>query len=232
MLVGIGIAAATIGGGPPSEKAASEKAVPEKAAPEEAAPEEAAPEDVTPEKASGPAPGYALFEHDTRALSVEVPSEWDERVVVDAEGEKGRASWSSFLDDGESAGPSMTAVNDISFWRNGTVGHQGIYMVASKKLAQRYTDDELFTAGPNDYSSSCEAGIPQDFDRPPYLGRIMVWENCGGDSDHIATVLSAAPEGRECVIVLQIGGYFQTQTDREYVQHVLDTFETDCGRID
>jgi hypothetical protein len=117
VLVGIGIVAATIGGGPPSERAASE---------------EVASEDAAPEEAARPAPGYALFEHDSRALLVEVPSDWDERIVIDAEGEKGRASWSSFLNDGESAGPSMTAVNDISSWRNGTVGHQGMYMVASK----------------------------------------------------------------------------------------------------
>jgi hypothetical protein len=217
VLAGIGIVAATIGGGPPSERAASE---------------EVASEDAAPEEAARPAPGYALFEHDSRALSVEVPSDWDERIVIDAEGEKGRASWSSFLNDGESAGPSITAVNDISSWRNGTVGHQGMYMVASKKLAQEYTDDELFASGPNDYSSSCEAGTPQDFDRPPYSGRIMVWENCGGDSDHMATVLAAAPEGRECVVVLQIGGYFRTQADEDKIQHVLDTFKTDCDRID
>jgi Short C-terminal domain len=222
VLAGIGIVAATIGGGPPSERAASE----------EVASEEVASEDAAPDKAARPAPGYSLFEHDSRSLSVEVPSEWDERMVIDAEGEKGRASWSSFLNDGESVGPSMTAVNDIYSWRNGTEGHQGMYMVASKKLAQEYTDDELFASGPNDYSSSCEAGTPQDFDRPSYSGRIMVWENCGGDSDHMATVLAAAPEGRECVVVLQVGGYFRTQADKDKVQHVLDTFKVDCDRID
>jgi hypothetical protein len=29
-------------------------------------------------------------------------------------------------------------------------------MVASKALAQKYTDDELVALGPNDYSASCE----------------------------------------------------------------------------
>jgi len=217
VLAGVGIAAATLGGGAPSEEANSEGAGSEEAA---------------PEKASRSTPGYSLFEHDTKALSVEVPSEWDERLVVDAEGEKGRASWSSFLNDGESVGPSMTAVNDIASWRTGAAGHQGVYMVASKKLAQRYTNDELFASGPNDYTASCEAGTPQDFNRPPYSGKLMVWENCSGQSDHTATVLAAAPEGRECVVVLQIGGYLRTQTDEDNRQHVLDTFEADCDRID
>ncbi len=113
-----------------------------------------------PEEPSGPAPGYALLGPDSGALSVEVPIEWDEGLSVDAEGEKGRSPWSSFLDQGGSAGPTMTAVNDLDSWRTGTVGHQGVYMVASRKLAQVYTDDELVTLGPNDYSSSCEAGTP------------------------------------------------------------------------
>ncbi len=184
-----------------------------------------------PKEASGTAPGYTLFEHDSGALSVEVPSEWDESVVVDKEGEKGRTAWTSFLGEGESAGASMTVVNDLDSWRNGTRGHQGIYMIASKKLAERYTDDELVVSGPNDYSASCEAGALQDFDRPPYSGRITEWKDCGGESGHTATTLAAAPEGRECVIVAQIGGYFQTQTDEERRQHVLNTLETDCSKI-
>jgi hypothetical protein len=184
-----------------------------------------------PEEASQPAPGYSLFKHDSGALSVEVPTEWDERLVVDSEGEKGRPSWSSFLKEGESIGPSLTAVNDLSSWRNGTKGHQGVYMVASKSLAQKYTDDDLVDSGPNDYSSSCERGTLQDFDRFPYTGKILEWKNCGGDSDHTATTLAASPKDRDCVVVAQVGGYIKTQTDKDNVQHVLDTIKTDCSKI-
>ena len=179
----------------------------------------------------GGAPDYVPFEHESGALSVEVPAEWDDRVDVDSEGEKGRASWSAFLDDGGSAGPSLTAVNDLYSWRNGTAGHRGVYMVASKKLAQAYTDEDLIAVGPNDYSASCEAGPIEDFDRPPYSGKMQEWSNCGGDSDHLAVTLAAAPEGRECVVVLQVGGYYRTPTEKEGIQHVLDTFEADCGKI-
>lgn len=176
------------------------------------------------------APGYALLNHDSGAISVEVPSEWDERVVVDQEGEKGRSSWSSFSNTDESVGPSMTAVNDLANWRTGTREHQGIYMVASKNLAQGYTIDELVTSGPNDYSSSCEAGTPQDFERPPYSGKMLEWNNCGGDSDHAAVTLAAAPESRECVVAAQIGGL--PRVDEESVQHILDTLEVNCSSID
>ena len=181
------------------------------------------------EEASGTTPGYALLKHDSGAFSVEIPSDWDERVVADSEGEKGR-DWSLFLDDGESAGPSMTAVNDLLSWRDGTRGHQGIYAVASKRVAQGYTDDELVASGPNDYSSSCEAGTTQDFERPPYSGKMMEWNNCGGDSEHGAITLSAAPESRECVFLAQIGGL--PRVEEEEVQHILDTFEIDCSNID
>jgi hypothetical protein len=172
------------------------------------------------------ASGYDLVTDDSRKLSVEVPSEWKEHVTSESEGEKGR-NWSSFL--GESAGPSVSALNDLDAWRSGARPHKGVYIVASKKLAQSYTDDELVALGPNDYSSSCEAGTSQDFDRPPYSGRQLEWNNCTAESDHTAIALAAAPEGRECVVVLQIGGYLQN--DEESIQHILDTFEADCGGI-
>ena len=181
------------------------------------------------EEASGPTQGYARFKHDSGALSVEIPSEWKERIVVDEEGEKGRSSWSSFLGDSDSAGVSMTAVNDLDAWRKGASGHQGIYMVASKKLAQGYTDDELVAKGPNDYSSSCEMGTPQDFERPSYSGKILEWNNCGGNSDHAAVTLAAEPKGRECVVAGQIGGL--PRVDEKTIQHILDTLMIDCSKI-
>jgi hypothetical protein len=174
-----------------------------------------------------PAPVYDLVEHDSGALSVEVPADWKERSTSDSEGEKGR-TWSSFL--GESVGPSISAVNELNAWRNGSKGHRGTYIVASKRLAQTHTDNGLVALGPNDYSSSCEAGPRQDFSRPPYSGKIQEWNNCTGESDHTALTLAAAPEGRECVVVLQIGGYLQG--DEESIQHILDTFEADCSKIE
>src|SRR5215210_3567773 len=173
-----------------------------------------------------PALTYDLVEHDSGALSVEVPSDWKEQSTSDSEGEKGR-NWSAFL--GESAGPAIAAVNDLDAWRNGYKGHRGMYIVASKKLAQTNTDDELVALGPNDYSSSCEAGDRRDFSRPPYSGRMQEWNYCTGEGDHTALTLAAAPEGRECVVLLQIGGYLQG--DEESVQHTLDTFEADCSKI-
>ena len=174
-----------------------------------------------------PAPTYDLIEHDSGALSVEVPSDWKEQSTSDSEGEKGR-NWSAFL--GESAGPAIAAVNDLDAWRNGYDGHKGMYIVVSKKLAQTNTDDELVALGPNDYSSSCEAGDRQDFSRPPYSGKVQEWNHCTGESDHTALTLAASPEGRECVVLLQIGGYLQA--DEESIQHTLDTFEADCNKVE
>src|SRR5215217_2866711 len=175
---------------------------------------------------SNPAPGYDLLKDDSGTLSVEAPPEWKERVTDRPEGEKG-SSWESYSGGDE---VSALAVNDLNSWQTGTKGHQGMYIVASKRLAQRYTDNELVAMGPNDYSSACEAGTRQDFNRPPYTGRTQVWENCGGDSAHNALTLAAAPEGRECVVVLQFGGYLYPDEDAR-VKHVLDTFEPSCRGI-
>jgi hypothetical protein len=32
-------------------------------------------------------------------------------------------------------------------------------------------------------------------------------------------------------VVAQIGGYFQSQADKESIRHVLDTLQTDCSKI-
>lgn len=169
---------------------------------------------------------YDLVEDGSKALSVEVPFDWNQHLVGDSEGEKGKG-WSSFL--GETPGPAITAVNDLAAWRSGSAGHRGVYVVASKKLAQKYTDDELVALGPNDYSSGCEKGTVQDFDRSPYSGKMLEWKNCGGVSGHETTTVAAETEGRECVVVLQVGGYLEGY--EEDVQHVLDTFQADCSKI-
>ncbi len=172
---------------------------------------------------------YALVEHDSGNLSVEAPSDWSEHIMVDSEGEKGRASWSSWLGGGD-IGPSLTAVNGLDAWQNGEEGHQGMYMVASKELAD-YPDEELVAVGPNDYYETCQPGDVQDFSRGGYSGKILQWSDCGGESGHVAVTLAAAPEGGECVIVMQIGGYFRSDGDEAKIEHVLDTFEADCGGI-
>lgn len=50
----------------------------------------------------------------------------------------------------------------------------------------------------------------------------------GGEGSAIFK-LGAAPESRECAIVLQIKTY--NEADREAALHVLDTFEADCAEI-
>jgi hypothetical protein len=168
-------------------------------------------------------PAYKTVTDDTGALSVEVPSGWE--VITGEESEAG-SSWSSFGD--ENVNSSITASTDLDAWQN-TSGVPGVYLVASRELAQRYTDDELVVSGPNDFSASCERGSRQNFDRHPYSGRMQAWKNCAGNGEANLVTLAAAPEGRECVVVLQIGMY--GEADVEAGQHILDTFEVNCGLL-
>jgi hypothetical protein len=165
-------------------------------------------------------PAYKIVTDGTGALSVEVPSGWE---VMTGEDSEAPSSWSSFGD--ENVGSSITASTDLDTWHT-TSGVPGVYVVASKDLAQRYTDDELVVSGPNDFSASCERGSRQDFDRHPYSGRMQAWKNCAGNGEADLVTLAAAPEDRECVVVLQIGMY--GEADVEAGQRILDTFETDC----
>ncbi len=166
-------------------------------------------------------PAYKTVTDGTGALSVEVPSGWE---VMTGEDSEAQSSWSSF--GGESVGSSITASADLDTWHN-TSGVPGVYIVASRELAQRYTDDELVVSGPNDFSASCDVGSRRDFDRRPYSGKMQAWKNCAGNGEANLVALAAAPEGRECVMVLQIGTY--GEADVEVGQRILDTFEVDCG---
>jgi hypothetical protein len=172
------------------------------------------------EEAPKVTPGYQLLEDDSGNLSVEVPSGWE--VVTGKDSETGGSNWSSF--GVGSINSSISASIDYDAFVD-TGGVPGIYMVASRKLAQSYTDDRL-VSGPSDLSN-CDLGALQDFDRPPYSGRMLAG-NCRGNGAHYLN-LAVAPQGRECVVLLQIITY--SEADREATQHILDTFEVDCAGI-
>lgn len=50
-----------------------------------------------------------------------------------------------------------------------------------------------------------------------------------GKGAYTLLTASASPQGRECVLVLQVLAY--SEADREVAQHILNTFEADCERI-
>jgi hypothetical protein len=165
------------------------------------------------------APTYKTVTDSTGVLSVEVPSGWE---LITGEDSEARSSWSSFVE--ENVDSSITASTDLDAWHN-TFGVPGVSIVVSRELAQRYSDDELVVLGPNDFSASCERGSRRDFDRHPYSGRMQEWKGCGGKGEGGFITLAAGPERRECVVVVQIGMY------GEAAQHILDTFQADCGLV-
>jgi hypothetical protein len=172
------------------------------------------------EEALQPAPGYQLVENDAGNLSAEVPFEWSDRYTGYDGTFKGED-----VDAGAGVGPAITASTDINAWAAGGPV-PGMYMLASRELVREYNEDQLVDSSLNDLFS-CDAGERQDFDRPPYSGKIQTWD-CRGDGSTIFK-LGAAPESRECAIVLQIKTY--SEAEREAARHVLDTFEADCERI-
>ncbi len=154
------------------------------------------------------------------ALSVEVPSSWGE--IETGEDSEAGSGWSGFA--GESVDYSLTAAPSLDSWSS-VPGAPGIYAVASSKLAQRYANEELVAAGPNDLSGSCEAGLQRTFEREPYSGFVQDWANCGEDGGGYLT-LAATPQGEECVVLLTVG---TAGPEGEAAgQHALDTFGVAC----
>jgi hypothetical protein len=205
-------------------KTAKESSAPEKSAGEEKVdpkPETEA-DKVLARNDRATTPGYYTLTDTTGAISVQIPSGWE--YVMGLDSEVG-ANWSNF--GGKRIVSSVTASSNLYTWHN-VGGVSGTYAVASRTLALTYTDEELVASGPNDFSFRCEAGIRRDFERPPYSGRLQTWENCDENGEGSSVTLAAAPQGRECVVLLQVIMY--GEGERAVGQHILDTFEVDCRR--
>lgn len=171
---------------------------------------------------NGPAPGYDLISSPDGSLTVEAPQGWGVQTGADSEGEG--ANWSSYAE--ESLVSSITTASSIDGWYVGEAS--GAYLAASKSLA-RYSDYELtHSLLHENKAENCDAGPDVDLDRPGYSGKIQTWYGCGG-VDATTFSVAAAPEGRECVVMLaaRING----EADREAVEHLVGTFEVDCGRV-
>jgi hypothetical protein len=136
----------------------------------------------------------------------------------------GGRNWSDFAGEGHKA--PITAAPSLDDWHTAG-GVPGIYAVASKGLARGYTDEQLVASGPFDLSSACEPGARTDFERGPYAGRMQAWHNCEVGTAATFLTLSAAPEGRECAVLMQLAMY-DDEADVEVGQHILDAFEARC----
>jgi hypothetical protein len=88
---------------------------------------------------------------------------------------------------------------------------------------------DLYTLAHAKKAGSCAAAGPyEDYDRPPYSGKVQTWYDCGLDGATVYT-MAVAPEGRECVVALT--ARLQKEADREAIEHLIDTVEVDCGRV-
>lgn len=181
-------------------------------------------DEIIREEASELAPGYQLVENDSGSLSAQVPSEWETSTRDDD-----ILTGSPPNSEDESVGPSIVAAPDLDAFENRSEDSpseaRGAYLLASRELAQRFTDDLLVASGPNDYSEYCERGALDNFNRPPYSGKMQAW-GCG---DSTLLTLAVAPEGRECVVVVQIPTY--DEADADVALRILETFEVDCEGI-
>jgi hypothetical protein len=176
----------------------------------------------------GPAPGYNTIRDPTWGLTVEVPASWGVDTGHDSEHPSGipaAANWSTFV--GEEITSSITTAPSLDAWYSEP--RTGAYIVASRTLAQSYSDYELIYSGLfSGLANRCERGPYEDFDRSTLSGKMQTWYNCRG-LGITSFVVAAAPEGRECVVVLL--ARLANEADRGAVQHMLDTVDVDCGII-
>jgi Domain of unknown function (DUF4352) len=172
-------------------------------------------------------PDYKVIRAPSGNLTLEVPLSWEAETGENSEKQGGRGSWSQFA--GEYITASITTANSLDAWNRTGEPTSGAYAVVSRALAQRYSDYELVhSLLYKNLASSCTDGLRGDFKRPPYSGKIAIWKNCG-PNDNTNIVVAAAPEGRECVVV--VGGLAVSTVGREALEHILDSFEVNCGAL-
>jgi hypothetical protein len=173
---------------------------------------------------SGAAPSYDLIRTPNGSLSAEVPADWEVEIGEDSEKDAESNTWSYYA--GEYLTSSITTAPNLDTWYGS--GASGAYFVASKALT-KYSDYELTHSLFNaNKATACTPGPYEDLNRSPYSGKIQTWYDCGVDDATTFTV-AAAPEGRECVVVL--GARVSEEADREAIEHIIHTFEVDCGRV-
>jgi hypothetical protein len=191
---------------------------------------------ITVGQAPEPAPGYALKQDPTGSLTVEVPTDWTVLKGRESENPPGYQvrNWSKFLD--EDITSSMIAAPDIGGYLTGGVLGSGVYIMASKTLEKMYTEEEaIYNAVHNasdppfpNLDDNCEPGTSEGLGRPGWSGQVQTWRDCRGLG--ITNFLVAAtPEGGECMVFVHVK--MASEADRETIEHILNTFETDCGDI-
>jgi len=176
----------------------------------------------SPEEAPGPAPGYNLIVTPDGSLTVEAPPGWGVQTGADSEGEG--SNWSYYA--GESLTSSITTASSLDGWYAGEAS--GAYLAASRALTQ-YSDYELAHSLLHaQKADNCATGPYEDLDRSGYSGKIQTWYDCGGQKAPPFSV-AAAPKGYECVVML--AARISEEADREAIEHLIDSFEVDCGRV-
>lgn len=185
---------------------------------------------ITVGKGPKPPPEYNVIQDPTGSLTVEVPPSWGVETGADSEGKGGANSWSYYA--GEDITSSITTAPSLDAWYEGHGAAQGsgAYIVASKTLAQKYTDDELIHSLLfKGKAHVCSPGLYKDFDLPPYSGKIRIWHHCSGKGNTFF-IVAVAPEGRDCVVVLNAKfAPGADETDRKAVLHILETVKVDCS---
>ncbi len=161
------------------------------------------------------------------SLTVEVPLDWETDTGEASEGEGGSNSWSYYA--GEYITASITTARSLDAWKYAGEPTPGAYIVASRALAQNYTDEELiYSLLFANKAAKCAEGPYEEFERGPYSLKMQEWRACGLN-DVTSLVVAAAPDGRECVVAMSV--ILASQPDDKAAEHILDSFEVDCGAL-
>lgn len=153
---------------------------------------------------------YEVVSDDTLAMTVEVPTVWNDRSTDD---------W-DYEGDGIQDGVQIGASTDLQAWREGWEV-AGMFFGASATLADSYDAAGLLDDFRNDFSEFCTRDDRYEYEDPAYVGFYDLWLNCGG-ADATFVVVAAAPADGNYLVLVQVQAF--TDADLDALDHILGSF--------
>lgn len=150
---------------------------------------------------------YMQVSDDTGAISVEVPSDWD-----DIDG-------SLWEDEGEVLGAAIVASSDLDAYY-ASYDTPGVIFLASEQLVQMGTAEDLLDLF--EFGEDCTFEGRYEYEDALYAGYYDLYSSCAGIGEMVLVVVAALPEDQSFASLLVVQAV--SDADLDAIDHILDTF--------
>ncbi|HRF46846.1 MAG TPA: trypsin-like peptidase domain-containing protein [Anaerolineales bacterium] len=155
---------------------------------------------------------YDTVVDDTQSLRIAIPGEWTERLTGPQQ-----------LDTG--LFPSILASSDLQGFAD-DASAPGLWFLGDRGMAGALDrlDSALDSAQPQ-LASACSAYVGREsYEDPKYVGRYVIYQDCGG-SNNVFVIMVAASRSTEEGVFMMVAVNLLSQRDLDAFQRILNTFD-------